>query len=307
MPQQTREDTPVIIENLSKWFGARQVIDSLSFTVEPGRITGFLGPNGAGKTTTLRILLGLVKADTGSARFGQHTYSELSLPTRTVGSALDSSGFHPGMRVIDHLTVQAMASGTASSRIKGVIEVTGLEAYSNIRIGKLSLGMKQRLNLADALIGDPAVLILDEPTNGLDPYGIAWLREFLRQQADVGRTVLVSSHLLTEAENMIDDVVLIHEGRLLRASSLQEWRASEVGSLLVSSSDPHALVSSLKTATTSAELVPGGLVRTFGVSQGELQSVAFANRIEVSGCVDVDTTLEQLFFSAIAQPVRERI
>ncbi len=208
------------IQGLVKVFGAVRAVDDLSFTVAPGRVTGFLGPNGAGKTTTLRVLLGLVAATEGSATIGGRRYDEFDHPARVVGAALEASSFHPGRSARDHLRVYAPQVGVPDSRCEEVLEVVGLTEVADRRVGGFSTGMRQRLGLATTLLGDPPVLLLDEPTNGLDPQGVAWLRGFLRVLAEQGRTVLVSSHVLAEVQQSVDDVVIIARGRLVHACDM---------------------------------------------------------------------------------------
>ncbi|MBI5871003.1 MAG: ABC transporter ATP-binding protein [Actinobacteria bacterium] len=214
--------TTIAFEDLTKNFGQKKAVDGLSFTVEPGRITGFLGPNGAGKTTTLRMLLGLVEPTSGRATLDGKTYRELSHPRRQVGAVLEASGIHPGRSGKNHLRIIQKAAGIPASRVDQMLELVDLREAADIRAGKYSLGMRQRLALAAAMLGDPEVLVLDEPANGLDPAGIHWLRDFLRSGADEGRTIIVSSHLLAEMEQTADEVVIIGDGRLLRKAQLSE-------------------------------------------------------------------------------------
>ena len=210
------------VTNLSKSFGAVQAVRDLSFSVEPGRVTGFLGPNGAGKSTTLRMVLGLIRPLKGDARIdGQH-YDQLEDPSGRVGAMLEDTSFHPGRSGENHLRVLATAGGHPESRVGELIDLVSLRGAEKRRVGQYSQGMRQRLALASAMIGDPGVLILDEPTNGLDPGGIRWLRGLMRQLADEGRTVLVSSHLLAEVSQAVDDVVIIARGELRARGSLQE-------------------------------------------------------------------------------------
>jgi ABC-2 type transport system ATP-binding protein len=212
----------IVVTGLTKTFGDVHAVDDLSFTVEPGTITGFLGPNGAGKTTTLRMMLGLVTPDAGSAMINGQPYSALRRPNDTVGAVLDATGFHPARSGRDHLRVGCVTNGYPVGRADEVLELVGLAEAGRRRVRGYSLGMRQRLALASAMLGDPAVLILDEPANGLDPRGMAWLRQFLRSLADEGRTVLVSSHVLFELEQLVDNVVVISAGRLVRQGTLAE-------------------------------------------------------------------------------------
>jgi ABC-2 type transport system ATP-binding protein len=243
----------IAVAGLTKRFGTVLAVDDLTFSVAPGRVAGFLGPNGAGKTTTLRCLLGLVAPSSGSATIGGHRYHDIPTPMRVVGAALEATGFHPGRSARDHLRVLARAGGIDVARADETLALVGLAESVDRSVGGYSLGMRQRLQLAAALLGDPGVLVLDEPANGLDPEGIAWLRAFLRHLASQGRTVLVSSHVLSEVEQTVDDVVIIAQGRLLRACPLTELtdhgqrvvvrtpQAAELVAALATSA-PHARV-----------------------------------------------------------------
>src|ERR1700676_2762391 len=210
------------VHGLSKEFGSLRAVDKLSFEVEAGRVTGFLGPNGSGKTTTLRMLLGLVSITEGTATFGGRRYGELDHPIHHVGAVLEATSFHPSRRAEDHLKSVAIGAGIPLQRVDETLELVGLADESRRRVGKFSLGMRQRLQLATALLGDPEILILDEPSNGLDPQGIQWLRTFIRHQASIGHAVLVSSHLLSEMEETVDDVVIVSHGRLVLQTTLAE-------------------------------------------------------------------------------------
>lgn len=215
---------PIVVDGLSKQFGPVRAVDDLSFTVAPGRVTGFLGPNGAGKSTTLRMLLGLAEPTSGSATFGSFGYRDLPNPQQQVGAVLEPA-FHPGRTGRDHLRVQAATAEARPGWIEELLELVGLTDAAARRVGGYSLGMRQRLALATALLGDPDYLILDEPGNGLDPEGIRWLRGFLKAFAARGRVVLMSSHILNEVEATVDDVVVIGNGRLLRQSPMADLAA----------------------------------------------------------------------------------
>jgi ABC-2 type transport system ATP-binding protein len=210
----------ITIQGLTKRFGPVVAVDDLSFEVDQGTVVGFLGPNGAGKTTTLRTLLGLVTPTAGTARIDGKPYRELTDPIRHVGAVLEASSFHPGRSARNHLRVVATAAGLPLDRADAVLDQVGLTQAAHRRVGGFSLGMRQRLGLATALLGDPQVLILDEPANGLDPEGVHWLRGLLRELADQGRTVLVSSHVLAEVAQTVDQVVIIAAGRLVTQSTL---------------------------------------------------------------------------------------
>jgi ABC-2 type transport system ATP-binding protein len=216
------------VRGLSKQFGPVRAVDDLSFEVVAGRVTGFLGPNGSGKTTTLRMLLGLVSITGGSATFGGRRYADLDHPTRHVGAVLEATSFHPSRRARDHLRTVAVGAGIPLTRVEETLDLVGLSDVARRRVGKFSLGMRQRLQLATALLGDPEILILDEPSNGLDPQGIQWLRTFIRHQASIGHAVLVSSHLLSEMEETVDDVVIVSHGKLVLQTTLAEL-ASRAG------------------------------------------------------------------------------
>ncbi|WP_309135305.1 ATP-binding cassette domain-containing protein, partial [Cellulomonas sp.] len=218
----TADARTVRLRHLTKQFGPVRAVDDLTIDVLPGRVTGFLGPNGAGKTTTLRMLLGLVRPTSGTATIGDVPYGRLRRPATVVGAALEASSFHPGRTGLDHLRVYAPQAGVGDARAREVLDLVGLGPAGGRRVGGYSLGMRQRLALATTLLGDPPVLLLDEPSNGLDPEGIAWLRGFLRALAAEGRTVLVSSHVLSEVQQTVDDVVVIARGRLVHASSLDD-------------------------------------------------------------------------------------
>jgi ABC-2 type transport system ATP-binding protein len=210
----------ISIRGLTKHFGAVRAVENLTFDVPSGGITGFLGPNGAGKTTTLRIALGLVRPTAGEALIDGSRYADLPQPRRVVGAVLEATGFHPGRRGRDHLRVLAQQAGVSGRRVDEVLELVDLTRAADRRVAGYSLGMRQRLGLASALLGDPEVLVLDEPSNGLDPAGIAWLRDLLRGLAADGRAILVSSHVLSEVAQTVDQVVIVHEGRLRYAGGL---------------------------------------------------------------------------------------
>jgi ABC-2 type transport system ATP-binding protein len=243
------------IQHLSKRYGATAAVDGLSFVAREGAVTGFLGPNGAGKTTTLRMLLGLVTPTGGTATIGGLPYGELTVPSRQVGAVLESTGFYPGRRARNHLRVLAAAAGLPASRVDEVLEQVGLADVGDRRVKAFSLGMRQRLGLAGALLGDPRVLILDEPANGLDPEGVHWLRGFLRAFADDGGTVLVSSHLLAEISQSVDDVVIIARGRLVTQSSLADLTRRVQTSVRVRTPQPEALRAALAGRGVAAEPV----------------------------------------------------
>ena len=237
----------IVVSHLRKTFGEVRAVDDLSFHVEPGEVTGFLGPNGAGKTTTLRCVLGLARPDSGGATVSGKPYVQLRDPGRAIGAVLESTSFHPARSARNHLRVFAAAAGVPDSRADEVLALVGLTPAGKYGVGGFSLGMRQRLALATAMLGDPRILILDEPANGLDPEGIVWLRSLLRHLAKIeGRTVLISSHLLSEVEQTVDRVVIIARGRLVHEGSLEDIRGRRAASVVVSTPTPGRLMETLR-------------------------------------------------------------
>ena len=221
--------TIIRVHGLTKRYGPVTAVNGLGFEVRAGTVTGFLGPNGAGKTSTLRMLLGLVTPDAGTATINGHPYRELPEPLHQVGAVLEASSFHPGRTARAHLRIQALAADAASSRVEDVLDLVGLADAADRRVGGFSLGMRQRLGLATALLADPETLILDEPANGLDPEGVRWLRDLMRGFAAEGGTVLVSSHLLAEVAQTVDEVVILDHGRLVAQGPVAELTAGGAG------------------------------------------------------------------------------
>lgn len=217
-----RQGLPIEVDHLTKRYGERAVVSDLSFAARPGRVTGFLGPNGSGKSTTMKVMLDLASADAGGVTIGGRRYRDLPDPSSTVGALLESNAFHPGRSGRDHLRIVADAGGFDRSRVEEVLELVGLDDAGDRKAGAYSLGMRQRLGFASAMLGDPPVLVLDEPGNGLDPKGIHEMRDLLRARAKEGHTVLVSSHLLAEVEMLADDVVVVNHGRLVTSGPLRE-------------------------------------------------------------------------------------
>ena len=247
------EAPPLEVRGLTKRYGSTLAVDNLSFAVPPGRITGFLGPNGAGKTTTLRTLLGLVRPSSGEALVTGVPYRRLSDPARTVGAVLEATSFHPGRSGRNHLRVIAAADGIPRARVEEVLEHVELAGAAGRRVGGYSLGMRQRLSVAGALLGSPRLLVLDEPANGLDPEGIRWLRNFLRSFADDGGTVFISSHVLAEVAQLADEVVIIHHAKLIAHESLEALTARAAGGTLVRSPEAEQLSTRLAEAGIEAK------------------------------------------------------
>jgi ABC-2 type transport system ATP-binding protein len=279
----------VEVSGLTKDFGPVRAVSDLAFTVEPGSVTGFLGPNGAGKTTTLRMMLGLVRPDAGTATFGGVPYGELPDPVRTVGAVLETA-FHPARSGRNHLRVYCQAAGLPGQRADEVLAQVGL-------------GMRQRLALATALLGDPAVLVLDEPANGLDPEGIQWLRGFLRYMAhEEGRTVLVSSHLLSEVEQTVDRVVIVGAGRLVREGSMQQLRsgADDAGTVLVRSPETGRLAELLRADGVAVTVGADSGLTVHGRSSAEVGALAFAAGVELHELRSHSSGLEEIYFQLTA-------
>src|SRR4051794_30493441 len=283
------------VSGLTKRFGEVLAVDNLSFTADEGRVVGFLGPNGAGKTTTLRMLLGLVNPTAGNATVQGQAYGQLEDPVHTVGAVLDGGMLHPGRSGRNHRGGLGRSAGVADSRVEELLELVALKDAADRRAGGYSLGMRQRLGLAAALLGDPHVLVLDEPANGLDPQGIRWLRDFLRTLASEGRAILVSSHVLAEVAQTADDVVVIHKGRSIVQSPLGELMARSGGGVRVAGPDVGRLGELLRAdGATVREDTSGILVRD---RTGEdIGRVIAANAVVVSELAPVGSSLEDIFF-----------
>ncbi|MEO8517626.1 MAG: ATP-binding cassette domain-containing protein [Dermatophilaceae bacterium] len=284
---------PLEIEHLTKRYGHEVVVDDLTFTVAPGRVTCFLGPNGAGKSTTMKILLDLAKADHGHATIGGTRYRDMADPARAVGVVLEPNAFHPGRSGRDHLRVLSDGAGIAAGRIDQMLEMVELTHAADRHVGGYSLGMRQRLGLAAALLGDPPVLVLDEPGNGLDPQGIRWLRDLLRERAAAGGTVFVSSHLLAEVEHLADEVVVLNHGQLVATGALATLQQ---GGTSVRTPEPERLThlllrSSGATVHTGNE---GDLV-VRGIQIAEIGDRACAAGIALHELTAQAGSLEELF------------
>jgi ABC-2 type transport system ATP-binding protein len=284
--------------NISKTFGSVKAVTDLSFTVQPGRVTGFLGPNGAGKTTTLRMLLGLVQPTHGTATFGGIRYRDLPQPLATVGAALEAASFHPGRTARNHLRIYQVAAGLPKERVGAVLEKVGLAEFADRRVGGYSLGMRQRLGLAFTLLGDPGVLVLDEPINGLDPEGIKWIRGFLRDMAAEGRTVLVSSHLLSEVQQSVDDVIIIAKGSLVHRGPLSSLDSHEAPLVVVDSPDRPALAAALGAAAVQFSTGRSGLLAA-STDPATIGHIAFSAGVEISVLHRQKSGLEDSFLALV--------
>jgi ABC-2 type transport system ATP-binding protein len=280
------------IENVTKRYGHDVVVDDLTFTVQPGMVTCFLGPNGSGKSTTMKVLLDLAKADHGSATLGGTRYRDLEDPVRTVGVVLEPNAFHPGRTGRNHLRVLADGAGIPSSRVAETLDMVGLAHAADRRVGGYSLGMRQRLGLAAALLGDPPVLVLDEPGNGLDPQGIRWLRDLLRERAAAGGTVFVSSHLLSEVEHLADVVVVISHGQLVASGALSTLQQ---GATSVRTPEPARLIELLTSVGAAVHIGSEGELVVRGVDAAEVGDRACAAGIALHVLAPQAGSLEELF------------
>jgi ABC-2 type transport system ATP-binding protein len=293
MTDDSKQQMRVEVRDLTKKFGHLTAVDKLSFSVEPGRITGFLGPNGAGKTTTLRMLLGLVRPTSGSATIGGTSYDHLRTPQHVVGAALEATNFHPGRSGRDHLRVMADTAHVDGKRVDEMLELVGIPAAARQRAGGYSMGMRQRLALAGALLGDPQVLLLDEPANGLDPEGIRWLRMLLRHLSGQGKTILISSHMLSEVEQTVDDVVIIANGKLIRQGAIGDLPTEHVST--VRTTEPQLLIAALATAGLQASEVEGS-IQVIGRDLVQIGDIALRAGLPIHELRANENDLEKLFF-----------
>ena len=294
---------PLEVRGLTKRFGSTTAVEDLTFTVPAGRITGFLGPNGAGKTTTLRALLGLVAPTAGEALVNGVSYDRLDDPPRTVGAVLEASSYHPSRSGRSHLRVLAAAAGVPRARVDEVLADVELTDVAGRRVGGYSLGMRQRLSVAGALLGAPTLLVLDEPANGLDPEGIRWLRDFLRRFAASGGTVFISSHVLAEVARLADEVAIIHRGRLVAHEPLEALTARAAGGTVVRSPEAEKLRARLAEAGVEAALTAGNALRAAATPErvGELAAAAGIVLHELRG---EEATLEEVFLELTAEEPR---
>jgi len=288
------------VRQLTKRFGAVPAVDELSFQVGAGAVTGFLGPNGAGKTTTLRMLLGLVRPDTGQATIWGNRYADLGQWRRKIGVVLETSGFHPGRTVRDHLRVRCAATGIAFSRADAALEVTGLDGLAGRRAAALSLGERQRLGLAAALLGDPDVLILDEPGNGLDPAGVAWLRDLLRHLAAEGRTVLVSSHLLAEVAQTAGQVIVIDHGRLTWSGPVGQLITATGQAVVVRTPRVAEFRAALGAGGVAVRELADGRLEITGAAVEEVATLAAARGLPIFEISEQVESLEEAFLALTA-------
>jgi ABC-2 type transport system ATP-binding protein len=290
-------ETIVAVERLTKRFGAVAAVDDLSFSVAHGTVTGFLGPNGAGKTTTLRALLGLAAPTSGQALVFGSPYRRLPDAARRVGAVLEATDFHPGRSGRDHLRSLAVAAGIPGDRVEEVLRLVELEDAAGRRVKGYSLGMRQRLGLAAALLGDPELLVLDEPANGLDPEGVRWLRDFLRSFAAGGGTVLVSSHVLAEVAQTVDRVVIINHGRFVVEAALEELTARSSASVRVRSPQAGILLTLLGDAGIATVALGDDLLAVAGAPASRVGEIAAANGVVLHELVTEESSLEEAFLA----------
>jgi ABC-2 type transport system ATP-binding protein len=286
------------VQGLTKRYGDREAVSNLSFTVPRGRVTGFVGPNGAGKSTTMRMILGLAAPDGGEALVDGHPYGELHTPLRQVGALLEATALHPGRRASDHLLWLAESNDLPRSRVGEVLDLTGLTEVAGRRAGGFSLGMRQRLGIAAALLGDPPVLILDEPVNGLDPEGVRWIRELLRSLAAEGRAVLVSSHLMSELEDTADHVVVIGRGRLIADAPVAELvAAASDASVTVRTPDTGAAMKALADAGAVVTSPGGDVLSVVGLAAEEVADLMAARSLRLYELTPHRASLEEAYMS----------
>lgn len=281
----------ITVAGITKQYGKRIAVDDLTFDVTAGRVTGFVGPNGAGKSTTMRMMVGLTRPDQGEVRYDGTRYTDLRHPARVVGAVLDARCMHPGRSARQHLRATAAVSGLPVSRAEAVLAEVGLESAANQRAGGFSLGMRQRLALAGALLGEPEVLLLDEPSNGLDPDGIRWLRNYLSTFADQGGTVFVSSHLIGELEMFADDLVVIGAGSLLAAESLESITARSATSVTTVTAHPAELAAHLAAHGLTTEII-GDRLTIPGTTTATVSEIAFDHGIRLVELTETATSLE---------------
>ncbi len=296
------------VRGVSKRYGEKVAVDDLTFQVRPGIVTGFLGPNGAGKSTTMRLILGLDAPTSGEVSIDGRIYRDLPAPLHEVGAMLEAHAIHTGRSAYNHLLALAQTHGIPRSRVEEVIELVGLGEVARKRAGSFSLGMGQRLGVASALLGDPATVILDEPANGLDPEGIHWIRTLLKRLASEGRTVFLSSHLMSEMAQTADHLIVVGRGRLIADTSVAEFvrRASSDASVHVRASEAYELQEVLQRASAEVRSAGEGLLEVNGLSGQQIGELALAARIVISEMTPQQASLEQAFISLTGESVEYR-
>jgi ABC-2 type transport system ATP-binding protein len=295
----------ISVENVTKRYGEKVAVDGLTFEVKPGIVTGFLGPNGAGKSTTMRLILGLDAPTYGSVSIDGRSYLDLEAPLHEVGAMLEARAIHTGRSAYNHLLALAQTHGIARARVDEVIEMVGIQSVARKRVGGFSLGMGQRLGVAAALLGDPKILILDEPANGLDPEGILWIRTLLKRLAKEGRTVFLSSHLMAEMAQTADHLVVIGRGRLIADTSVDDFvqRASTGAAVRVVSSQATALRDALAAKQARVDSVERDVLEVQGLTGQEIGEIALAERIVLAELTPLQASLEQAFMQLTGESV----
>jgi ABC-2 type transport system ATP-binding protein len=301
----TDTDPMISVDNVTKRYGEKVAVDSLSFQVKPGIVTGFLGPNGAGKSTTMRLILGLDAPTAGSVTLDGRHYADLPAPLHEVGAMLEARAVHTGRSAFNHLLALAQTHGIGRSRVREVIELVGLQDVARKRVGGFSLGMGQRLGVAAAMLGDPRVLILDEPANGLDPEGILWIRTLLKRLAKEGRTVFVSSHLMAEMAQTAEHLVVIGRGKLIADTSVEDFiqRASTGAAVRVVSQQATALRDALVAREARVDSVEREVLEVHGLSGQEIGEIALAEQVVLAELTPLQLSLEQAFMRLTGETV----
>jgi ABC-2 type transport system ATP-binding protein len=294
----SRVAAAIVVDGLTKHYGNVKAVDDLSFSVRAGAVTGFLGPNGAGKTTALKMIVGLARPTAGCALINGSPVASVAADAERLGAYIEPCGAHPGRSARNHLRSLAALGGLPRSRVDEVLGIVGLAEAADRRVGTYSTGMRQRLGLASAVLSDPQILILDEPLNGLDPLGIRWLRTFLREHAASGKTVLLSSHVLSEAAQTVDDVVVIHKGRLVRQGSIEELARLGSGGVLVSTPARERLAAAVQRAGGRVEYQDGaGRLLIEGLDTAQVGEVAHDQRVVLHELAPRGGSLEEVFFN----------
>jgi ABC-2 type transport system ATP-binding protein len=304
-PSATDTGRMITVENVTKRYGDKVAVDDLTFQVKPGIVTGFLGPNGAGKSTTMRLILGLDAPTSGSVTLDGRAYRDLPAPLHEVGAMLEARAIHTGRSAYNHLLALAQTHGIARSRVSEVIDLVGIQDVARKRVGGFSLGMGQRLGVAAALLGDPEVLILDEPANGLDPEGILWIRTLLKRLAKEGRTVFLSSHLMAEMAQTAEHLVVIGRGRLIADTSVEEFvgRASTGAAVRVVTSAATALRDALAAREARVDSIERDVLEVHGLTGQEIGEIALAEQIVLAELTPLQLSLEQAFMQLTGETV----
>jgi ABC-2 type transport system ATP-binding protein len=302
---EAENDGMISVENVTKRYGDKVAVDDLSFNVKPGIVTGFLGPNGAGKSTTMRLILGLDAPTSGSATVDGRPYRDLEAPLHDVGAMLEARAIHTGRSAYNHLLALAQTHGIGRNRVNEVIDLVGIQSVARKRVGGFSLGMGQRLGVAAALLGDPRILILDEPANGLDPEGILWIRTLLKRLAKEGRTVFLSSHLMAEMAQTADHLIVIGRGRLIADTSVEDFvqRASTGAAVRVVSPQATALRDALAAKNARVDSIERGVLEVHGLTGQEIGEIALAQQIVLAELTPMQASLEQAFMQLTGETV----